>query len=33
MNKKLKVMIKVIDNVDCKYLDKIYIQENLKENI
>ena len=25
-------MIKVIENVDCKYLDtKIYIKENLKE--
>ena len=32
MNKKLKVTIKVIGNVDCKYLDtKIYIEENLKE--
>ena len=32
MNKKLKVTVKVIDNVDCKYLDtKIYNEENLKE--
>ena len=32
MNKELTVMIKVINNVDCEYLDiKIYIEENLKE--
>ena len=32
MNKNLKVTVKVIDNVDCKYLDtKIYNEENLKE--
>ena len=42
MNKKLNVIvkcycncycyIKVIENVDCEYLDtKIYIEENLKE--
>ena len=32
MKKKLKVTIKVIDNVDCKHPDtKIYIKENLKE--
>ena len=32
MNKKLKATIKVIRNVDFKYLDtKIYIEENLKE--
>ena len=34
MNKKLKVTIKVIHNVACKYPDtKIYIEENLKEKI
>ena len=33
MNKKLKLMIKFINNVACKYLDsKVYIEENLKEN-
>ena len=32
MNKKLKVMLKVVDNVGSKYLDiKNYIEENLKE--
>ena len=32
MNKKLKVTIKVLKNVDWKYADtKIYIEENLKE--
>ena len=32
MSKKLKVMLKVLDNVACKYLDtKNYIEENLKE--
>ena len=32
MNKKLKVMLKVVDNVASKYLDtKNYIEENLKE--
>ena len=32
MNKNLKVTVKVIDNVDCKYLDtKIDNEENLKE--
>ena len=32
MNKNLKVTVKVIDNVACKYLDtKIYNEENLKE--
>ena len=32
MNKKLNVATKVLENVDCKYLDtKIYIEENLKE--
>ena len=31
MNNKLKVTMKVIGNVDCKYLDtKIYIEENPK---
>ena len=33
MNKKLKVTLKVIDNVTYKYLDtKSYIEENLKKN-
>ena len=32
MNKKLKVTIKVIDNVCCKYPDtKIYIEEYARE--
>ena len=32
MNKKLKVMLKVFDNVFAKYTDiKNYIEENLKE--
>ena len=32
MNKKLKVTLKVIANIACKYSDtKIYIKENLKE--
>ena len=32
MNKKLKVTLKVLDNVACKYPDtKNYIEENLKE--
>ena len=32
MNKKLKLKIKFIDNIDCKYPDtKIYIEQNLKE--
>ena len=32
MNKKLKVITKIIDNVACKYLDtKIYFEQNLKE--
>ena len=32
MNKKLNGTIKVLKNVDCKYLDaKVYIEENLKE--
>ena len=32
MNKKLRVMLKVHDNIASKYLDaKIYIEENLKE--
>ena len=31
MNKKLKLTMKFIDNVDCKYPDtNIYIEENLK---
>ena len=31
MNKKLKVTIKIIDNVVCKYTDsKIYMEQNLK---
>ena len=33
MNKKLKVTLKVLDNVACKYPNtKIYIEETLKEN-
>ena len=32
MSKKLKITLKVLDSVACKYLDtKIYIEENLKE--
>ena len=32
MNKKLRVTLKVLDSVACKYPDtKIYIEENLKE--
>ena len=32
MDKKLKVMLKALDNVACKYPDtKDYIEENLKE--
>ena len=32
MSKKLKVTLKVLDNVACKYPDtKNYIEENLKE--
>ena len=32
MSKKLKVTLKVLDNVACKYPDKKnYIEENLKE--
>ena len=32
MNKKLKVMLKVLDNVASNYLDtNIYIEENLKK--
>ena len=31
MNKNLNVTIKVLENVDCKYLDtKTFLEENLK---